>query len=221
VADQDGGSLEAWLTEIESDIATKQLMATELRRRLGRPAAEDGGVVFSPGTHLTPGGFQASVQIGRIRPDEFFQLSIPDAIQKYLGIMKSPQGPKAIMEGLRAGGLLTNATHFYANVTTALKRLRVKELAVLTPNGWGLTGWYSSKPKGKGAAKKGRKGKRKGAKKRPEPAPAPPKRRIATIRQPVAPTGEVTYRQFVGKAMKEGKSMSEAAALWKKQKGEG
>ncbi|MEX2138228.1 MAG: hypothetical protein WD894_03150 [Pirellulales bacterium] len=51
---------------------------------------------------------------------------------------KRPHSPKEIAAALKQGGVLSQAKHFYANVTTALKRLSDAEEVVNTKEGWGL-----------------------------------------------------------------------------------
>jgi hypothetical protein len=139
---------------------------------------------------------------GRIRPDEFFRMSIPDAIKKYLTIMKAPQSSRAIADGLKSGGMLTNAKNWSAIVWTAIARMVDADALANTPNGYGLTEWYPNRPAPTKPAKK-KKGKKKvktnGAAKT---TAAPP----------------LDYRGFVAKEMKTGKSMKDAAAAWKKLK---
>lgn len=231
MADLDNTALETWLTETEREIADLQILAAKLRERLGRPPGEAPGLPSLANVSQPPGsmGVTGMGAVGRIRPDEFFRMSMPEAIKKYLAIMKQPQGPKAIVDGLRAGGLLTNAKHFYANVTTALKRLRIAEQVVLTPNGWGLAEWYPSRPRGE-ESKKAR-GRRKRTKSTPRPAA---KRLPSGSAKPetTAPgaNGKVegprhaivnSYRLFLSEAMKAGKTMAEAAEEWRNRRAEG
>jgi len=128
-------------------------------------------------------------------------MSIPEATKRFLAIMKQPQTPKAIVDGLKAGGIISNATHFYANVFTTLKRLRLSGDVVNTTNGWGLSEWYPNKPK---LAEKPKKKGRKTAKRSGEAKPAQPS----------------AYRQFLSEQLKAGKTMADAAQEWRKQHGE-
>src|SRR5260370_26355299 len=92
-----------------------------------------GGTAAStpPSSSMTAPGSRADAIVqGRVRPDEFFRLSLSDAIDKYLSIMKAPQQPKQIVDGLRAGGILSNAKNFVNNVNTELRRSRARDRVV-------------------------------------------------------------------------------------------
>lgn len=205
--------LEGWLSEIEAQIAPLLVLRTSLRQRLGMDPDGDAPSGLLPVAAAGAGASRnaqasAPAHVGPLRSDTFFRLSIPDAIKKYLGIAKRPMGPKAIADALKQGGVLSQASHFYANVTTALKRLRDQGEVVNTKEGWGLAEWYPNtkakadvKPKKKAKATK-----KKGA------APAAPK-------QLTSGTGEVTYTQFVALQRKDGKTMAEAAKAWNAMKG--
>ena len=138
MADQ-STELGGYLSKLLEQRARLDIIIADVQRELGLSEGE----VQAPSVSTVPlsQGGREPVQRGRIRPDEFFGMSIPEAVKKYLAIMKQPQSPKAMVDGLKSGGLLTNAKNFYPNVTTALKRLRVAEQVVLTPNGWGLAIW--------------------------------------------------------------------------------
>ncbi len=92
---------------------------------------------------------------GQIRSDEFFGLTIPAAIKRYLEIMKRPQLVTEIANGIQEGGFITQAKNFYANVSTALRRLDDRGEVVQLPDTkqWGLATWYPSKPKRNGGKK--------------------------------------------------------------------
>jgi hypothetical protein len=184
-----------------------EVLIEELRRRLGVAAQNsEGGALTSPGSPLVAGARDA-ITTGQIRPDEFFSLSNPEAIRKYLAIMKRPQTPRAIVDGIRAGGVLTNAKNFYANVWTELKRARARGEIVNTPSGWALAEWYPNKPKQNDTPPS----KKKGKKKR-KPAKV-------TAKTTAAPTAKKSdWAQFVAEQMKAGKTMKDAAKEWKQRK---
>lgn len=76
--------------------------------------------------------------VGKIKPDEFFRLSTPEAIKKFLKLVGKPARPiQEIIDGLNAGGMDTN----YTNVYTALLRLQKRGVAKVNDN-WGLDEWY-------------------------------------------------------------------------------
>ena len=208
--------LGAYLAALEAQRATLAIQIAGVREALGLPPETNGNMPsngVSVGGTITPRGTLTGA-VGRVRGDEFFRMSVPEAIKRYLEIMKQPQTPKDIAEGLKSGGILSEAKHFYANVFTALKRLRSQGVVMNTKRGWGLSEWYAgrsgtgvdSKPKrGKKNAKRGRKSK-KGA--------------GATATATAASGQPSGYRAFVGQQMKAGKTMAEAAAAWRKQKGD-
>ncbi len=216
-----GSELGAYLAKLLEQRARLDIIIAGVQQELG--VAENGEVQAGASINVAlPAQVQAgrdSIQVGRIRPDEFFGLSIPEAIKRYLAIMKQPQSPKAMVDGLQAGGLLTNAKNFYPNVTTALKRLRLADQVVLTPNGWGLTSWYPNRPKSADDGKRGRSAKKKRAKtnaKRPAPAGTQPKAPSPTANEAPQPKGD--YRTFLADQLKAGKTMTDAAAEWRKHK---
>jgi hypothetical protein len=199
--------LEAERTELDVTIA-------HLRRRLGMPPgngeASQGGTLGQPAG--SGGAGRESIAMGQIRPDEFFRLSNPEAIRRYLAIMKRPQSPRAIVDGLRAGGVLTNAKNFYANIWTELKRARARGEIVNTPSGWGLSEWYPNKPKGhEPSAQKKKKGKRKQKKS------SGGKETVSSGSAIPAP-GKSAWTAFAAERMAAGKTMKQAAAEWKQRK---
>lgn len=197
----DPTDVQTLLAELEAERAELDVTIAHLRRRLGIvPTGDAAGTPTGTAGPLNAGR-DAGIVTGRVRPDEFFRLSISNAIMKFLAIMKQPQNPMAIVNGLRAGGVLTNAKNFYTNVNTELKRMKDRELVVNTPSGWGLAEWYPQKPRQLEDQPKKRK--RKGAKKGGAKSAAKPK---AGDKQ--------TWASFAGGRMKAGKTMKEAAAEW-------
>jgi len=80
---------------------------------------------------------------GTIAPDDFFRLSTPEAIKKFLTIVGKPaRSTTDIIDGLRSGGMDTN----YTNVYTALGRLQRKHEVVKVGENWGLNSWYPPAP---------------------------------------------------------------------------
>ncbi len=83
-----------------------------------------------------------SISSGQIGSDEFFRLSTPDAIKKFLKIVGKPaRATTDIIDGLKRGGLNSN----YTNVYTALTRLQKKGVVKVGDN-WGLDEWYPPAP---------------------------------------------------------------------------
>lgn len=198
----DQPDVSALLALLEAERAEIDVTIAHLRRRLGMPAASPDVPAAGVPSGATVG--RDSPVTGRVRPDEFFRLSIADAIVRYLNIMKQPQSPMTIVSGLKAGGVLTQAKNFYANVNTELKRMKKRGLVVNTKSGWGLAEWYPSKPKQGEIAKPKRK-KRRG----------PAKTGSGTV---ALNPDKMNWHQFLGASAKAGKTMEQAAAEWKQRK---
>lgn len=220
-------SLEAFLAELEAEYAKLGDQIAFIRQRLGLepglPAGENRGPAPS-GTAPTS-----------LRSDTFFGMSLPEAIKALLAISKKPQQPKDIENAVRAGGFITTAARFDANIHNALMRLRRQGEIVSVPGGWGLTEWYKGRAniqeataKKKGPAKKGaRKAKRAVEPKPPKHAskskPADTPKHATAPEGPAEPTaegasadiGRGAYLKFQRARMKEGKTMAEAAAEWR------
>jgi hypothetical protein len=78
-----------------------------------------------------------------ISADAFFRMSVPDAIKKYLNIIKRPKTAKEITAGLQQGGFTTKAKNLYATVYPTLLRMEeAGEVVRVTKAEWGLTEWY-------------------------------------------------------------------------------
>jgi len=208
-------SLTQLLSELEAERAELDSTISLLRRRLGMSASNDGNGGSNP-LGVSPNVGRDTQVTGRVRSDEFFRLSTADAIMKYLSIMKQPQNPTSIVNGLKAGGVLTNAKNFYANVNTELKRMRARTLIVNTPSGWGLSEWYPQKPKGNELPAPKKKGKKKS--KKHADAKAKAGASTAPAPKPSAAPGKSGWTKFAGQQMKAGKSMKEAATAWKQRK---
>lgn len=219
--------LMTYLAELEQEREALDRHIAAIRRRLElEPEVQIGGASTPTGTISQTN--RDTPTSGRIRADEFFGMSIPEAIKAYLAIVKQPQGPKAIVDGLTGGGLLTNAKYFYANVTTALKRLRTSGQVMLTPNGWGLAVWYPNRARAATPATKKGRGKRriraKATARRAAPVEAPRPEKSLEVKAPAAhsnggsPKGANDYRAFMSEQRKAGKSMADVAAEWQARK---
>jgi len=205
------------LAQLEAERAELDLTIARIRRFLMLP--DSNGVSSSSlggTTSASSNVGRDSPVTGRVRPDEFFRLTQREAIIKYLNIMKQPQSPASIVNGLKAGGVLTNAKKFYANINTELKRMKKRGLVVNTPSGWGLAEWYPQKPKQleldkprKKKKKSAGHGRAKGAKVQTASAEA--------SAVPIDPD-RMNWHQFLGAAAKAGKTMEQAAKEWKQRK---
>jgi len=80
---------------------------------------------------------------GKVGPDDFFRMTTPDAIKKFLKTVGKPaRSTTDMIDGLKSGGLATN----YTNVYTALSRLEKKGEVVKVGDNWGLEAWYPPAP---------------------------------------------------------------------------
>lgn len=197
--------LEAYLQKLQAERAKLDVQIAGVLVELGREPSENGGLVTFPPPGMPPTGgvIREPVVMGRVRPDEFFRMSLGEAVKRYLEIMKQPQNPTAIVNALKAGGVLTQSKNFYTTVWTSLKRLRADGELVNTPTGWALSDWYPNKPRGGGDEKQSKRGK-----KRSKRAAAPKPRRAGS------------WQSFAAEQIKAGKTMKEAGEAWRKKKGE-
>ena len=196
-------SLDQYLAELEAEYAALGDKIAFIRDRLGLEPGQGGtGPLQSSG--MAPNGLRSS---STIRSDEFFGMSVPKAIRAYLGIVKKPQSPKEIEKAILAGGLITQSKKFYANVFTALKRLRAAGEVIQVPgSGYGLAEWYKGRTM---TTEQGAAAKKKATKKRKKPA------------KKKAVGAQTAYQKFLAIQLKSGKSMSEAAEAWRAHKAAG
>ena len=76
---------------------------------------------------------------GEIQHDTFFQMSIPDAAEKYLTLAKKTKTTAEVAEALLRGGLKSSAKNFPSMVNTILTR---EARFVRVNSEWGLNAWY-------------------------------------------------------------------------------
>jgi len=115
--------LEAWRDRIDASIETLKYFL-----------AQGQGVPSSPllgGNRLTTDA--------EIRHDSFFQMTILDAAEKYLAIVKVTKPTAEIAEGLLSGGLKTAAKNFSETLRSTMGR---DERFVRVNGEWGLAAWY-------------------------------------------------------------------------------
>jgi hypothetical protein len=208
-----------YLAKLEAQRDTITIQIAGVRDEMGLPP-EAGGIPARLSGSISPTGTVSTrVNTGHVRSDEFFRMSIPEAVKRYLEIMKQPQSPTDIAAALKKGGVLSESKNFYTTVWTAIKRLKAKTEIVNTANGWGLADWYRNRSKGNEdkPAKKApaKKGKAKGSKGRRKASKMAPK---ATETASPARAGGNLYTDFMAAQRKAGKTMQEISAAWKKQK---
>lgn len=114
----------------------------------------------------------------KVEFDTFFSLSIPEAIKKFLAMMKRPQTVTAITEALRVGGLSTTAEDLMGTITATLTRMRrtTGEVVPVRRGEWGLKEWYPGRRFDQPETKKSKPKKRaavKGKKKQPKATQKP------------------------------------------------
>jgi len=84
---------------------------------------------------------------GDIPGDAFFQMTVPDAAEKYLKLVKATKEIPEIAEALLKGGLKSSSKNFTDMTRTVMSR---DERFVKVPSGdWGLTEWYPAMRKEK------------------------------------------------------------------------
>ena len=86
---------------------------------------------------------------GGVKTDTFFGMKTPGAVKKYLEIKKRPEKAADIAKALEAGGFMSHAKNFYANVSTVLRRLEETGEAVRIGDTkkWAMASWYPNRPK--------------------------------------------------------------------------
>lgn len=95
------------------------------------------------------------IDTNEIPSDAFFQMPVPDAIRKYLRLVKRPRSVRDITDALEKGGITHTSKAFVNNVSTALFRNANKENGfVKVKSEWGLMEWYPGRKIVKGAAGK-------------------------------------------------------------------
>jgi hypothetical protein len=88
-----------------------------------------------------------------IASDTFFGMTVADAIEKYLRIMKKPQPVRDIAPALEAGGFVHTSQRFAKTVAGTLDRLSKGDDAKFAKikGEWGLVEWYPGLKKSKAA----------------------------------------------------------------------
>jgi hypothetical protein len=122
--------LEGWMERIATAVETLKMF------RSGGGALP-AGVPSSPPTR--------SPTNGEIRHDTFFQMTVPDAAEKFLALAKKTIPTSAMAEGLLKGGLKSAAKNFPSMLNTILTR---DSRFVKVNREWGLDAWYPGMRKG-------------------------------------------------------------------------
>lgn len=77
-----------------------------------------------------------------VRFDSFFQMTVPDAIRKYLSMKKQPQALSEITKALQDGGLKTTSKNLMGIVGPTLSRMKKAGDVLPIQGKWGLAEWY-------------------------------------------------------------------------------
>ncbi len=151
----------------------------------GKRVAIDGAIaavrqLISVGADQTQGGGAAPTvlvekkdQPAEVKFDSFFGMSTPDAVRKYLGMMKRPQLASDISKALLEGGLPTTSNNIGKVVGPTLSRMKTAGDLIPIKGKWALAEWYPAGARDrlealeKGKKKRGRP--KKSAKKKTAP----------------------------------------------------
>jgi len=133
----EGTNYEALLSELVEERANLDRMIAWVQRRIDK-----GDFSVPPPTPQPSSGI---LRFPRLRPDQFFKMSVPEAIRAFLNIMKRPQSARDITDALEAGGLSHRAQDLYQTVFPTLQRMKGKgEVDKLANGEWGLAEWYTA-----------------------------------------------------------------------------
>lgn len=96
------------------------------------------------------GGISGTDTPTAIRSDTFFGMKAPEAIRRYLAMVKAPKSPAEIAEALKRGGYTTTSTDLPNTLRTALRRMEDEDV-VQVGSDWGLADWYPGRARTKKA----------------------------------------------------------------------
>jgi hypothetical protein len=145
----------AVLADLEARRAQLDAAIAAIRTMMGSAPAEgdEGFVLDAPVGAPIPLRPRTTTSGGPLQSDSFHRLSTPDAIRKYLTMMRRPQKLPDIARSLREGGQphAIDAQSAYNNVYAAIKRMeKAGEVSKIKTGEWGLTEWYSTKSRPEG-----------------------------------------------------------------------
>ena len=127
------------IADLEAKRAEIDTMIASLKKMQGLAPSGTGGGATGRGE-------------AEVRDDSFFNLNIPEASKKYLGMMKKPQSTPEITDALLRGGMTTLKPDSFANtVGSVLNRMDRNDAGVVKVGRakWGLAEWYPGRKKGK------------------------------------------------------------------------
>ncbi len=126
--------LEGWLERISTAIETLRHLQSQ------------GGAL--PGVPAPVGAGRVSLN-GDISQDAFFQMTVPDAAEKYLTLTKKSKPTSELANALLKGGLKSAAKNFPSMLNTILSR---ESRFVKVNKEWALGAWYPGMRRGQRAA---------------------------------------------------------------------
>ena len=119
------------IAEIEAQISALQVTLETLK---GLRAAQGAGT--ATGSAVSTARLGVAVDLPH---DIFFQMTVPDAAEKYLKLMKATKPVAALAEALLKGGLKSSSKDF----TAMLRPILSRDARFVSINGeWGLAEWY-------------------------------------------------------------------------------
>jgi hypothetical protein len=175
--------LEEQRNKIDAAIsAVRELLNLEVEQAAGSP--------------VSGSSVQRKEQPATIRFDSFFQMTMPDAVTKFLGMATIPQSVGEITKALEAGGFKTTAKNLMPSVGSTLSRMKSAGEVVSVKGKWGLAAWYPAArtlqtPANPNKARK--RGRPKGSKARIAKTEA---KRDAPNAEPKAPSSKPTPEQI-------------------------
>lgn len=219
----DATSLTAWLSDLEKEVAEKVVLIAGIRQKLGLDPAAPISPLVPPTAGAAGSGSNGTWNgsIASIRSDEFYRMTLPDAIKKFLDMAKRPQGPKTIADAMKQGGILSNSGNFKVMVASTLKRMRSRDILVNNQEGWGLADWYKGRGKAPDPPPSRRPAKKAANKKLRVWTPAKAASAAKKPSPPSAAGRKNPASAFVGEKIKSGMSMKDAWAAWREQKAKG
>lgn len=136
---------EAVLADLERRRATLDLMIEMVKQfiKTNQSALPQEQPTLFFGTNPMPPTKPQVETSDEIPNDAFFGMKIPDAIRKYLGIIKRKQSVRQIADALEHGGIQHTSESFYRTVNATLHRLwKDNGDPVQVGKEWGLAAWY-------------------------------------------------------------------------------
>jgi hypothetical protein len=130
----EGMDYAAFLADLEAKKVAIDNAINAVRQLLNLGAQEGVGAP-------TPAGGKKD-QPAEVRFDSFFGMSTPEAVRKYLAMMKRPQLASDIAKALLEGGLPTTSNNIGNVVGPTLSRMKAAGDLIPIKGRWALAEWY-------------------------------------------------------------------------------